>query len=411
MKKTKYELRRPPSCGCLDFVEASHQNKVYPLMYCHLEVKGAFDIDRLKKAIQFSFQFVPEILCAYDFNHGYFVEKKFTVDDIIILNDRDLENSPKWDLSQNPQLKIAIHNDGLMNFIFIGMSHILTDGEGFLQYLYLLAALYNGDTMCHHLSNHRDISPCLESIHVQQQTEQTKHGKRKKVPPLRTWSNGKEYICINNQISSKDFQRLQEKSKAHNVTLNDAFMTAYARVIARLQDIDTVILPCPADLRRFHRLSDSLTIANMTGIYRRITIEIVPQHTFRETLLQTHIEMELQKKRYRCFAGIQLLNHTFHKTPHPIMKQIIKANYRLLPVSYTNIGRIDHEKLLFQNCIIENCYITGTYRLTPDFQLSISTFQNVCTLNCTLIGKPEDYATGKNILEQIKQELLQWVND
>lgn len=410
-RQTKREPKSMPSCECLDFVEASHRNKVYPLMYCHLEIKGIFDVHCLKKAIQLSFQYIPEILCAYDFARGYFVEKNFTVDDIIILNGSEFENSPKWDLSRNPQLKVAIHNNGQMNFVLIGMSHILADGEGFLQYLYLLAALYNGDTMYNHLSNNRDISPCLESIHVQQQTEQTKHGKRKEVPPLRAYNNGKEYICVNSQISPQDFRRLQKKSKAHGVTLNDVFMTAYARTIAHLQDVDTVILPCPADLRRYHRLSDSLTIANMTGIYRRITIEIAPQHTFYETLLQVHIEMELQKQRYRCFAGIPLLNRAFHKIPRPIVGQIIKANYRLLPVSYTNIGRIDHEKLLFKNCGIKSCYITGTYRLPPDFQLSISTFQNVCTLNCTLIGTSEDYAIGRYILEQVKQELLQWASN
>ena len=40
--------------------------------------------------------------------------------------------------------------NGDENEITIGMSHILTDGEGFLQYLYLLASLYNGQTPLFH---------------------------------------------------------------------------------------------------------------------------------------------------------------------------------------------------------------------------------------------------------------------
>lgn len=147
----------------------------------------------------------------------------------------------------------------------------------------------------------------------------------------------------------------------------------------------------------------------MTGIYRRVTIEIKPQHTFIDTLLQLHIEMDLQKSRCRCFAGIKELYRTFHKIPRPLMGLIIKMTYRLLPVSYTNIGQINDKRLSFNDCHITNCYMTGTYRLPPDFQVSISTFQNVCTLNCMLIGKQEDKKTGQFILEQIKKELLAWL--
>ena len=53
--------------------------------------------------------------------------------------------------------------------------------------------------------------------------------------------------------------------------------------------------------------------------------------------------------------------------------------------------------------------MTGTYRLPPDFQLSISSFRNVCTLNCTLIGTIQDQQTGYNILKLVKEELLDWV--
>ncbi|WP_432765223.1 hypothetical protein, partial [Hungatella effluvii] len=96
--------------------------------------------------------------------------------------------------------------------------------------------------------------------------------------------------------------------------------------------------------------------------------------------------------------------------PHPVMAQIIKWAYRLFPVSYTNFGRINHTKLFFEGCKIKSCYTTGTYRLPPDFQLSVSTFQNVCTLNCTLIGQNEDSVTGQNILDEVKNEILEWVN-
>lgn len=392
-------------CECLDFVEASHRHKVYPVMYCHMEITGHLDIERMKAAIQTSCYYVPEILYAYDFRYGRFTDIGLSVDDTFILG----RSFYFWDLSHRPQLQISICRQEKRDIIVFGMSHILTDAEGFLQYLYLLAALYNGQTFNLPLHNHRDITPILKDIYVQKPTQQTRTGKRKRVPPLRTLSKGKNFFCLVSRISCNEFLLLHSKAKKNKVTLNTVFMTAYARVISRLNDIDIVTIPCPADLRRFSKTTNKLTVANMTGIYRRVTIEIKPRHTFMETLSQVQIEMNLQKSRYRCFAGIKTLNYAFHKVPRPLLGQVIKATYRLLPVSYTNMGSINAEKLFFNDCCITSCYMTGTYRLPPDFQLSISTFQDVCTLNCTLIGKQEDRLTGQYILDQVKKELLEWL--
>lgn len=104
------------------------------------------------------------------------------------------------------------------------------------------------------------------------------------------------------------------------------------------------------------------------------------------------------------------LGYTYRKLETiPLLKEAIKRNYRMFPVSYTNMGRINHQKLIFEGCQIENCYMTGTYRLPPDFQLSISTFHNICTLNCTLIGQPGDDKISQYVLEQVRKELLDWV--
>lgn len=400
-------MKKGNRCECLDFVEVSHRHKVYPVMYCNMKITGHLDIERLKTAVQAACHYVPEILYVYDLRQGRFMDIGLSVDDAVVLeNELYL-----WDLSSRPQLQINIHRQETQDIIVFGMSHILTDANGFLQYLYLLAALYNGKTFDLSLCNHREIAPVLKNIHVNKQTQQTRKGKRKSMPPLRASSKDKNFFCLVSRIPCKEFSMLHVKAQRNKATLNAVFMTAYARVISKLKNTDIVTIPCPADLRRFTNTTSNLTIANMTGIYQRITVEMKPQHTFTDTLLQVQIEMELQKSRYRCFAGIKVLNYVFHKIPRPLLEQIIKATYRILPVSYTNIGRIDDKKLFFNDCCIESCYITGAYRLPPDFQLSISTFQNICTLNCMLIGKPEDKIIGQYILEQVKKELLLWLKN
>lgn len=237
----------------------------------------------------------------------------------------------RWDLSQCPQLRITIYREERKDTVLIGMSHILTDGNGFLQYLYLLASLYNGKSPAVHLQNKREIAPLLKNIHVQPPTVQTRRGRYAAVPPLRPVSNGKNYFWLNCSITSDDLTALQAKAKKCGVSLNDVFMTAYVRVIARLQHINKVVIPCPADLRRFQSEPDHLTIANM--------------------------------------------------------------------------------RLYFKNIDVVSFSLAGTFRLPPDFQLTISTFRDVCTFNCTLAGSAGDEIIGQQILEQVKSELLAWLTE
>lgn len=405
MKKKTYRTK----CESLDLVKAIHRKRVYPLMYCQMEICGHVNINRLRKAVELSYKYVPEILYTFDFRRYCFVNIGLNASNVIVYEKYNKSFSEIWDLSKDTQLKIFVRKESKIDVVTIGMSHILTDGAGFLQYLYLLAALYNGQQIKDNLKNNRNISYILKGIHIQTQTEQTKYEKRIVISPLRPYSEEKRVIRLSKIIESNDLNNIRTKAKKRGATLNDVFITAYARVIAELQNVDKVVIPCPADLRRFLPNTDDFTVANMTGMYRRITIEILPGHDFDTTLFQVHLETELQKSHFRCFEGIRALEFVFRKIPYCILSGVIKRNYHLLPVSYTNIGVIDDKKLFFDDCKINNCYLTGAFRCPPDFQLSVSTFQNVCTLSCALIGTPKDRVTGETILKRVRKEIMDWI--
>ena len=65
----------------------------------------------------------------------------------------------------------------------------------------------------------------------------------------------------------------------------------------------------------------------------------------------------------------------------------------------------------FKNIDVVSCSLAGTFRLPPYFQLTISTFRDVCTFNCTLAGSAGDEIIGQQILEQVKSELLAWLTE
>lgn len=413
MRKTdkQYKKKSCTKCESLDWVEVSYRNRIYPLIYCHMEIAGDLDIGRLKKAVQESSKYVPEILYAYDFKHNRFVSRGFNVEDIILTDNPQFMVHPVWDLSKYPQLRIGVDCGENGNQVIIGMSHILSDGAGFLQYIYLLTSLYNDGSRECLLKNKRDISWILKGVHIRRQTEQTRYRKTKRLEPL--WNDGVEekYYLIKHIVSSKDFEKLHRKARQHHVTMNDIFMTAYARVIARIQCKNQVLLSCPADLRKFGIGQNyDLTVANMTGIYRDVVINCEPGYDFTAILLQVHIEMKLQKSRFRCFKGIQMLDAIHGVIPYFIVEKMIRTTYQLPSVSYTNIGIIDSEKLYFQECEVKDCIITGSYRQVPDFQLAVSSFNGRCTLDCALIGDAKMAMEAEGILKQVVKELIDWVN-
>lgn len=400
--------KRRTRCESLDFVQASRRDRVYPLMYCRMELKGELDIKRLKQAVSMSGRIVPEILFSYDFRKGCFIDLGYTVEDVVKLHVEGEEKYLRPDLSKHPQLQLILASKGNCHQVVIVMSHILADGAGFLQYLYLLVSLYNGEQGYNGMKNERKIAPILKDIHVRSDSEQVKYHSHISVPPLLAREKGSRLFCLNCQIPAGDMAKIRLKANQSGITLNDVFLTAYARVISRIKNMDTVVIPCPADLRKFRPVSSALTVANMTGIYRRVAVEIPPGASFRSVLQQVHIEMLLQKSRRRCFAGIKTLDRAFGKIPHVLLEKVIKTAYPLYPVSYTNFGRIDHEKVRFKDISVVNCYFTGTYRYPPDFQLTVSTFRDVCTLNCAFMGAQWEQKKGQDILELVKQEILTW---
>jgi len=387
---------------CLDFIETDHRDKIYPIVTFRMKYDGQINVARLIEAVRLSSVTVPEILYEYNYGRGCFVDAGFTASDVVQTGKEQFEQGWKWDFSKSTQLKLLVC-DG--EFI-AGISHILCDGEGFLQYLYLLASLYDGAKPDETICNRRDISLLLDGIKVQPATEQEKHGKNSPTLSLRTDSGTESYFCLSTQISAANMAAIHAKAKSKGATLNDVFLTAYARVLSNLLDAETVLLPCPADLRRFKN-NDALTVANMTGMYK-VAVEIQPSHAFESTLTQVQIEMRLQKERLRCFSGIRLLLLTYKKLPPRLMNWVIKKSYTILPLSYTNIGVIDSRRLSLNGITITDCFLTGAYRYPPDFQLSISTFQNICTLNCTLLGGYERKETGRKILDLVKLELQAW---
>ena len=397
----------------LDRLQSLRDGKVIcPVINCHLQLEGSFDRKRLARAVEQTRSYVPELFYSYDKRRGCFTENHSEKIRVLYPIENNLPRiaGRGWDPTTGPQLRIGYRQEGKMTSLVIGMTHFISDAKGVLTYISLLTALYNGETPPFKPGNTRSIASMVHKTRVGPSTCQEKQAVRQNKNSGLPGKNGGGLFCLNMELSSPQMEQLSHKAHEYGATMNEVFLAAYARVITRLHGMDTVLIPCPADLRRFGNFAHILTVANMTGLYR-VAVEVRKEHRFTDTLQQLHLEMLTQKKRRRCFAGLSLLQRLGGRIPPALLKYPVRTGYPSVPFSYSNIGVIDGEGVHFRGCRTRKCFLTGAYRKAPDFQLTVSTYQNTATLNTVLCGNDVRRRNAARVLSLVRRELLDWIRE
>lgn len=379
----------------LDCYMAARRGLVCPLLYCHMELAGEPDPARLARAVAGCAEYVPELLWGCDFARGRFADRGLEPWDVL----RAGPGAEVWALENGPQFRLVLRGRRLT----AGVSHVLSDGAGLLQLLYLLAAIYNGSVPPAGLSNRRSPAPLLAGNRAGRSTAAERRACRASVPAGRVEAAPGPYRCLRCVLPAEETADLRAQARARGATFNDVLLTACARVAARG---GRAALPCPADLRRFGGEA-GLTVANLTGAYL-LGAELRPGEPFSDTLARIGAEMGRQKARRRCFAGVALLHGASRILPAPLLGPACRAGRRQYPFSYSNLGEIDAGRLQFAGCPAADCFFTGAYRTGPDLQLNASTFRGACTLSCALGGPEARDAEARRILAGVGRELAAW---
>ncbi|SNT04394.1 Uncharacterized protein, contains a NRPS condensation (elongation) domain [Anaerovirgula multivorans] len=359
----------------LDLIQTAYMESHVPLVYCYMVLDKAVDVSRLKQAVRSTAEIVPQILCRYNGVKNTWLPAKYDSNSIVkIVSDKNCYEDLIWDLHTGPQLKINIYRQGAGDSLSIAMSHILTDGAGFQQYLALLCEFYNEqNSQAVSEVNSRSVIPLLFHTAIQRLPYIIKHVDKGNIPEILPIEQGQTLLnSLKVTLSEEQLKMVQKKARNLHVTLNDVFMASFAYSLKSFTTQDEIILPCPADLRKFGTQNRKLTIANMTGKYL-CRISLGKDERLKEMTLAVHQEMERQKSHYDCFHFILFLQILHAILPANLLSRITKSLYSVEPISYTNMGTID-EKIFFQEITIKECYLCGTYRQAPSFQVSISTY-------------------------------------
>jgi NRPS condensation-like uncharacterized protein len=315
-----------------------------------------------------------------------------------------------------PQLRVGIIRSSNKDSLCILMNHMVCDGTGFKEYLYLLSRIYS-ELQCgtFNINTYHTGSRSSKQIY-----RHLKLGDRFKIfwlpnqPPKNNifvpLSKGKcerRPFILKSKLHQERFNSLKEFGQKHSVTINDLIMAAYYRALYKILDInrnESLIIPCMVDLRRYLPNRKVEGICNLASM---IICNIGPEigTNFEETVRKVSREMDARKRQYPGMHGLSTLNGLFRLLPFAAAAKIFKKNSVNPAIAITNIGVIDSSRLLFGKIPIEDAFITSSIKYPPYFQLALTTYNNAITFSVNLYGTEDDRKFIQNFFLILDKEL------
>ena len=390
------------------------------ILHFYAEFSSKLDVDKIKQAVNLFADIFPLVRCGFDKSHAIpvWTDMGHTADKIVsLINTDNPAESARHFLCQNvslkegPQMKIGIIRSSKTDTLCVLINHMLCDAAGFKEVLYILASIYTS------LENQAEIhiGSMVKDRSVNQIIKKYPFPVRFKIffskgnlNPSGTQKFDFEG-CLSNpfieirKIHREKFKNIKAYAKSRNASINDVMMTAFIRVLFHIFGY-TAALPCAIDLRRFlpNRKADS--ICNMMT---NICCDIGPYigENFDDTLLKVKQKMDFQKTNINCIKNIFLLETLFNVFPYKTATGILKKYFSNPTVAFTNIGVLDKKRLAFGTAEMTWAFMTGSIKYSPNFQVSLSTYDDEAALCVNLYGTQADRCKIGRFLDDFITEL------
>ena len=394
-----------------------------PLIHCFIKFEGRIDEGILKKAVTLSLDEIPIIKCTFNNSSlcPYWEIKQFGGNDIVRVEDGKksavelLESlASRIDIFRGPQLRILLarYEDG-SDAICAAINHMVCDGAGFKEYLYLLAGLYT------QLEKDINYTPHLGMASRSISLVYKNKGFFKRISLLFSKlelprQNFKSYLPIKGaarpffaarEIKKEDFAAIKKYAKRKNATVNDVFLTAYARLLAKELNLDEVVVPCPADMRKYLPAGQKLGICNLTLNYY-CKIKFSSEDSFSDALLQVCAQIKEQKENDNFLKPLFLLENASRILRFKALHKHFKKVFDIPVISYSNLGIIDEDSICFGGARAAQAFLTGAVKHHPYFQISVSGFDGTCTITSNMYAASCDKIVIEKYLGQMVDDLL-----
>lgn len=386
--------------------------QIRPLLECTLSLTHPIDVTRLLAAVTATQAVIPQIMGRYDYRRN-----RFDVDERVtshaVLEEYSASHDPgrvRLDVLVGPQLKIQVIHYATYDRLRVAMSRLLTDGEGFKHYLYLLAAAYDGQDLAN-FSNERSGRKIMAYLRHPHQP----------LPPVQELPDDPPFPALRGdvhhhqgeaQITRTESRRLLRKARQQGVTLNAVLIAAYALALCTLTGKHHLVIPCQVDLRLHGPVAAAnvIQVANLTSeipvpvtVNDFDTLEDVVQR-IQATVTQMHTDLAY-------LTPLVELKRMSRALPPQWVRRLAGKYHETAAVSFANFGRVDQTRLRFDGSAVTQVTFAGAYHTMPYFQLTVSGYRDAWTLAFRMLGSEPDYQLGIKVLKNVVTQLSQWSRD
>jgi NRPS condensation-like uncharacterized protein len=396
-----------------------------PVIRGRFDFEGRIDSDILKQAITLSMDTIPLIACCFDDSAGRprWTEKGLTARDMVweYEAENDIDGQIKrlmfteMNFAEGPQLKVFLVRRSDGDTLCMIMSHIICDAGGFKQYLYLLSELYtalsNNTPVPVYPFHTRGTKPLFAEVNLKDKIRilRSEFEALPSNPPKKAFvdfqkNSGEPHMEIR-YISKENFARLKRFATTNNFTVNDVFMTLLARAFcadADLVDPDVgkVKIPCTMDIRRFIPDGMNYGITNHT-VHCNCMFSFNPEDSLTDAVNQISRQMQWYKDEKNALKSAMLWELAVRFLPYGFLKRNFRAFIGQPPLSFTNLGVLDQNRMCFGDLAMKDAYLTASPTSFPLLVLSASTYDDRCTISVNFYGSDREAKQKGAILDGV----------
>lgn len=392
-------------------------------LHCVIKFDSHIDVNCLKRAVDMSIDTIPIIKCRFVeqsyFKFPYWEDGGFTSENIVRLFeteniDEELQKHITFKTREfvGAQLRLDILRNKACDCLCIIMNHMVCDGAGFKEYLYMLSAVYSQlkNNVCYKhefVIGSRSFRQILskfsifDKVKILLSSDQLKKYDSGVVFTLK--GNENSPFIVKHKISCGRFLFIKNYAKENNSTINDVVLAAYIRALNKVLKCKHITIPCPVDLRKYLPDRKAQGICNLTS---NMVCDITCiGENFNETLEHVKQSMNIEKSSLSCLKGPLMLEILFKILPYKMAKKYVSKVFINPPIAITNIGIIEKNKLVFNGVNIIDAYINGSIKYKPYFQLAVTTFNNEITFSINFYGTQDDREKIHEFLRLFDEEL------
>ena len=380
---------------------------MYPMVRAEISLKYPLDHQRLTTAVTAVAKVVPELMQAYRIKDNEFYDIHADASSVLHFVDQmDESYAGRLDWETQPQWELYVTDHQLIVY----GSHILTDGAGFKQLLYLLCSAYNADGDID-IENHQDISEIkelLRQIPAKPSTNNDHPTQALSLPGLVSDGESRQYAILQQSLTPSQFSQLHQWTHSSGVTINDAIMTAFAKAVQQCCGVSELNLACPTDMRQFlpEDQQKQLRIQNMTGRYN-VSVPAALDEEFATTVAKVHEAMDQQKANYTFLESFRtMLTNLDNGASVSQLQKDVESHYHVRGIAYTNMAIVDDTRLQFAGDHVINCILTGGFRTMPHYQICACTFKGRLNLAANVIATEEEKHLAYAVMSLMRQYLL-----